>query len=233
MSEVENTPPQDQVPSPESTEGEPVQNLKAEMNRKIDRLSETLNSQWQEMTEMLAKLQPQRTAPQQQQPVHQPLSELVYEGDKFDSAINQRINEAVNQTIIKQQQKATDLQAALQEVANTYPEFAVQQSEAYNLAMKKYVSLPNHLKDTAEGAQIALYKAASELGLVPVHKRPRTQDQDNFTLTGGGKPSKRGAKSGELTEDHLFWMEAFGLDTSDKGKERVKKHMNRNWGRYE
>jgi hypothetical protein len=126
------------------------------------------------------------------------------------------------------------------ELTSEFPEFAKGNSEASSIAQRIHAGLPEHLKNTAEGAELAIAKAAMQLGLMPASKRraPKGED-DSYVPPSSGNPSRRrqsdeGSVSDEAyTFAHLL-NESIGRKMDDKAKSNLKKYAQRkNWSKYD
>lgn len=232
MAEAEGSEQGENQPQKES-----IVNVKAEFNRKLDNLTQTINTQWQDMQAVLASLASKPTAPAASEPREskKPLKDLIYEDDaSFEQAIENRIASTVEKKIRTQADQSAQLNNIVAEVGSKFPEFNQPSSEAYQAALKKHASLPQHLRGTAEGVKIAMLETVADLGLVPTSKRDRTSEADDFSLSGKGSAKKVGKKGAELDEATTFWAEAFGVKVKDeKVQERLKKYSNREWRKYE
>lgn len=218
------------------SQNESIVNVKAEFNRKLDNLTQTINTQWQDMQAVLASLASKPTAPAASEPreAKKPLKDLIYEDDAaFDQALESRIASTVENRLKSQNDQSAQLNRVVADLSVKFPEFNQTNTEAYQLALKKHTTLPKHLQGTADGVRIAMLETVADLGLVPSEKRERTTNADDFNLSGKGAAKKAGKKGAEVDEATLMWSEAFGVNTKDeKVQERLKKYSARDWQRY-
>jgi hypothetical protein len=125
------------------------------------------------------------------------------------------------------------------ELTSEFPEFSKGNSEASSIAQRIHAGLPEHLKNTAEGAELAIAKAAMQLGLMPASKRraPKGED-DSYVPPSSGNPSRRRqSDEGSISDEaytfaHLL-NESIGRKLDDKAKSDLKKYAQRkNWSKY-
>lgn len=217
---------------------DPIQGVKAEMNRKLSNMSEQLAAQSRMFEQILAQQTAQRQAAQA--PQGKPLKDLVFEDpEAFVRQVQQQAEAAATRQIEQRVQVSTQTQNAILDVQSKYPEFAQSNSEATTLAIRKADSQPPHLRGTPEGARLAMMEAAAELGLVPASKRQAPQQtRDEFVSPGSAGSSSPRARSTDpkkgIDPTTLAFAEAMGRDINDpkvlEGLASASKRQN--WNRY-
>lgn len=218
---------QAQVSNTETTQPDPIQNVKAEMNRKFDNLTNELRS-------IASKLStpPQQT---QTQPQKKKLADLaITDEDAFERELETRVAEKAS-TIISQHQTAQAKQQAV--IGSLVAEFPELSSADHDLT-KRAVEIHNTLSDEeranpAVAYKLAVQNAAIELGIRP--KSKRTQSSEDFSLgsSSGPRPGRKPAGS-DIDPNTEAFAQMLGLNTSDpKVKERLKARSKRQYGKWE
>lgn len=216
-----------------------LSNLKTEFSRKVGNISEALTKQNEQIAAMLE-------AQQQQQVVVPPttqddtgIGDLLYaDPDKAVETIVEKVASKVTQRVDSKQAQQQAAQAAVVKIQSQYPELADQASDAYKLAEKYYDKLPAALVGTAEGAELALMRAASEQGLVAMSKRSRGDESDDFTLDGEGarrrSSGKRGKQDDAVDPKTLGFAQLMGKNTKDPKYIASLKDANKrqDWGSW-
>lgn len=235
--------PEDQNENQQEAEGQqqvdPIKNVKAEFDRKLDNVIKQQNEQLQailaQVTETMRPQQQQQVQPQKS------MKELIYEdADAAAALITQQAVAAASRVVdqrVEQSQRATQ---TVNEVIAVYPEFGQANSEAAALAIKKMSQLPKDQQGNALATKTVMYEAAAELGLVPAKARKQSNDDDSFSVSGGssrgsGQRSRNSDKSKDVSPDTLEFAQLMGIDISDpKRLEGLKKASQRTkWNKYE
>lgn len=228
------------------TPEDPIKNLKAEFNRKLDHQSKQMTDLMAANVRLSTQLS-QIAKPAATQAQHEEDDE---EFDAYDpKSVKKAIDKAVNKQVgakadefMEQQRR----QSALQELGVDYPELGDGNSDLSKLAVQVFETLNPNLRASAEGYKLAVREAAAKLGVMPMNKRNRNDRQDDDSVdeeftslpgrSGAAGSSNRASKKKEteLDPDTLASAQLMGLDTSDpKVVARLKKHAQRkNWGRY-
>jgi len=219
--------------APEGVEGseaqqpDPIKNLKSEFGRKFDSVQDQLKAQNEQLQRMVEQIIAAQSA--KQEPQEEP-----------DPVLNpKQFKEQIKREALAEVQRSTQLSMATQnEVARIqamYPEFAQENSEAAQIALKKFQALPAHLKGTPEGARLVLFEAANEVGLVPKKARKTEQGADEgYTM--GSSPSKniRQSSQGKLDERSLAFAQLVGLNVDDpEVRKRLENRTKRAFNKYE
>lgn len=199
--------------NPPATKEIPIENIKAEFDRKTTALS----SQVQKLAETNATLMKQLeqfTKPlQSQQPKEKPLSDLLYDNpDEAVRIIEERAEQRV-MSKIEQRETAQQRQAqTINELYSQYPELAQTDHELTKAALERYGKMGDEEKRDPKALKVAALEAAQELGIKPKSKRT---DDDSFSFAGGnGSGNRSNRKSDKLDPMILETAAAFGLDTS-------------------
>lgn len=214
----------------ESTTQDPIKNVKAEMDRKLQNISDQIRAQneamMQQMQAMAQAAQPKAST----QKVD--LSELAYtDPEAYAEQIAQRVSSRVDQNL----KQNSAVQSTLQEMMTEYPELNDTKSEMYAKAMSAYSKLSETEKQSPMGYRLAIREAAADVGLVPVSKRRKT-DNDDFAFGGNvngngegdSRRDNRKQKEGEIDQLTLEWSRLLGRDPEDKKvKDGLKKANSR------
>lgn len=133
--------------------------------------------------------------------------------------------------------KERERDRVLASYAAQYPEMQTPSSAFNKAILEAHKSIPKSLQETAEGYEMAILRAASQLGVVPKDKRQSSDE--SFTFGGGpsGEPRSK-AKSKELEEGTVMLAQlinqAAGRPVDDKVLEGIKQASKREkWNRYE
>ena len=215
-----------------------VQNVKAEMGRKFDNVKAELEAQNQKFEQLIQHIQtlaPQKAiASEQKQTAPDPISEP----EAYANYVAAKTSEVVNKQTTRQQ----EFNHRIGTMTQQFPEFGDVNSEESKAVLNEYKNIPEHMKGTAEGAELAMTRVVARMGLQPVSKRQRSQrEQEDFSLSGTGsnkRTGKKGSDDHEVSEETKEWSrllnESLGLDPNDpKRQERLKQASKRtNWNRY-
>ena len=133
------------------------------------------------------------------------------------------------------QEEALKRQSKLAEIVQDYPEANQAGSEMYNKMIEFNSQLPQGLRDTPEGYEVAATRAAKALGVVPASLRKGT-NPDDFSISSnsssGGTRSKK--QSAAVTQKTKAFAQLLGLDIDNKDQiKRLEERAKRDtWGRY-
>lgn len=215
--------------APEGQADDKYKNLKAEMDRKLDNITQQLSQSNQSVQAMMEQALAQLSQRSQQPAANAPtrkLSDLILEDpDAAEREIENRINTRVNQAVNQVTESSSKTNNAIVQLQNDYPELRDTNSELSQKAIAIYNNLPKHLVGTPEGTRYAIREAAAELAVIPASKRKKSADAgDDFvaagnTGSGSRKPSK---KEAEASEGTLALLKLMGKDPNDP---KVKKHL--------
>lgn len=186
---------------------DPVKNIKSEFSRKFENLQQEFRTQNEQMQSILQVLQEKQQAGTSTQ-AEDKLADLIYDNpEKALEVMERRISSKVEQQLDQRTQAAQKTAQVVSQVQALYPEFKNESSEAYQAALKIHQNLPSHLRGTAEGAEMAMLKAVTNMGLIPASKRQKADESDDFTMQGSRgssearKQSKKEPKVEQATID--------------------------------
>jgi len=122
--------------------------------------------------------------------------------------------------------KERDLNNTVVRLANDYPEIQAD-AKMRQAVLDEHAKLSPGLKETAEGYELAVQRAASKAGLVPSAKRKSAErDADGFSAPGsksGSSASAGGSKrKAKVSEKTLMIAQLLGRDIND---EKVRKGL--------
>lgn len=204
----------------EAKEERPVENLKAEMDRKLNSYEEKLdasNKLIQEMNkrneELLLSLQDQQRNTENQQP-----DEYI---DPYSPEYKERIKNEVKAEVLEasaaQNANQVQISSILNDAAAKYPELNDTKTDLRKAADGFYDSLPKHLQGTPEGIELAISRAITK-----VQPKPKKETASDDFMLGGETGSGRAYKAEFKDDDHLF-AKRVGLNLDDpKVAEKVK-----------
>lgn len=221
-----------------TTEADPIKNLKAEVNRKMENITAQLQQQNQMMNQQLQAIIESVKPSQKQQAAENDdeLADLMLTNPK--EAVKRIKSQVANEVtsnvsnVINSKEQTTQVIAGL---AAEYPELRDNNSDLARKAVELYNSLPTGVKNTPYGSELAIRQAAAALGKVPASfRKTKTEETEDFSVSanqGSKRPTKRSA---ELDDKTLGFAQLMGLDTSDpKVMESLKQRAQRtDWNRY-
>lgn len=224
--------PEDKKPE-EGQEKDTLGNFKSEVNRKIDSVKDALTQTTNELKQQLKALIPlpeKKTASAPEKTI----KELWWEDE--EAAAN-RILAIADERLDKKLQDKDRQANVMGGLFNDFPELRNMQDPLTVKALEIYNNLPAHDKTTPSAYRLAVLEAAAEIGVSPMAKRTKNEN-DDWTSDGGNTPppTRRGKKnSDELSPESLAFAAAVGMDTDDpKIMERLKKSAKRqNWTKYQ
>jgi hypothetical protein len=209
---------------------DPVKNLKSEVSRKFDNISEQLRTQAEQMQAMLSSLQAAKSTPAAPVEEPDPIVDPV--------AFKARIKEEAKSEIRSEINLSQATQSEIMRLQAMYPEFGENDSKAAKIALQKFQSLNPALKGTPEGAKLVMMETAAELGLIPASRRRRSESEDDYTV--GGSPSaaapQRGKQTSKKVDDlTLAFASYIGIDVNDQNtRKELEKYAQRDrWGKWE
>lgn len=209
---------------------DPIKQIKGEMNRKIDKTAQQLETLAQSQAALLAQLDKlSRPAPAVQQ--EDDMAALMYKDPKaYASKIAQQTRDQIMAELGQQQAMQQRAQSTIGELAQEYPELANSQDPLTKKAVERLGAMPEHERNTAAAMRLAVREAAEELEVKPRSRRPIDDDFSGGSSSGYGAPRARGTKKG-LDPDVSAWADVLGLDTSDPDvKQRLIERQNKSWG---
>lgn len=237
----------------ESTQKPPedrLYNLKMETSRKMEALQAQLaeqNKRSEAMLQAMIQLQQQKAAAKQ---------DIASSEDEFDVGIDpiddpkkyaarvaakaaEKATKKVQEEQARASQVQAEQQAALLNLVGDYPELNDANSELHKQALQLSQSMPEGYRNSSIGLKAAVREAAANLGVLPVSKRTKTNDSDDFSVDSGaaeGRQSKRSTKKddSEVDSNMLAFAELLGRPVDDpKYIERLKKTAQRkDWKRF-
>lgn len=211
-------------------------NLQSEFSRKIENIQQQFQSQSATLEAVLATLQ-ERSAAGTATQAEENLKDLIYDDpDKALEVMERKIASNVDKRLTEQQQRQQKTVQVITQVQAEYPEFKSESSEAYQKALQIHATLPKHLIGTAEGAEMAMLKAASQMGLIPANKRQKQDETEDFTMQGkrGGDQRRTEKKEPSVSQATIDFARLLNPQKSEKDiveglKKTVKRDTYRDW----
>ncbi len=212
-------------PGTTENQPDPVQNVKAEMQRKLDNQNAELSKLQQQMQALL-----QTKEPPKDQSIEEEFD--VYDPQTLKKAVQKQVQAGISTFQQQQQQFMQQEQKRAQVIASVvaeYPEFQNPSSEVVKEAQQILATFDPAEQTSPAAYKAAMLEAASNKGLIP--KSKRGSGDDSFQL-GGSKP-----RGGKREEDVPAGVEAWrqtlmpyaNIKLDDKAvqeriKERSKKY---------
>lgn len=215
----------------QQTEADPIKNVKAEFNRKLDAGLSEVN---QKLESVLAALKTPQSQPKpaQSEP-SEDLADMMYTNPKeYTRRIKEEARaEAVN-TVTAQSQSQAKQQRIIGELTNEFPELQSPESPIYKKAVEHYSRLDDQEKANMTSWKTVVYQAAMDLDMKPKSKRPVSDNTDDFVMNGSSSSMNRPAKKKEDIDPlTLEFSRLLGRNVEDpKVREGLKKAaQRRNW----
>ena len=217
------TPPED-----------PIKNIKAEYDRKLDAVNAQIAEQNKFMMDQFNQIMNAVKKPAAPAQTDKELEKLAYDDPaKYADVVAKRATDAATEAAARITQANNERQAVLAQLTAEYPELADATSSMYQKVVQQSKSLGSNYS-TSEIRSLIREVAADE-GLLPKAKRPAATGGD-FSLGGtrSGSQSRQSAQAKELDERTLQFAELMGMNVKDpKTVERLKQSANRKtWNRY-
>lgn len=211
-----------------------IQNLKAEMNRKLSNTEAKLD----ELTRInlvLAEQLKSQSVPQPSRLPEKKLADLAIEDpDAYASVIEERAVKAAEKRHSELSAKQAKQNQVFSDIVAEFPEAANPAHELTKRAGELYAALPDEEKHHPGAYKQVVYQAAAEGGLKPKSKR-KESDSDDFTLGGKGSVQRNNKRNDvQISQETLDFARALGRPVDNpKYIEELKKIASRNFGRYE
>lgn len=225
----------------DGSDADPIKNIKAEMERKFSNITKQLQTQNEQLMQAITQVATPKKAPQKEAEVSEDLVDLMYsDPGAYARRIAEMATSAATKQVSAQVNRSNEVNTTLQRMVSEYPELNDQGSEMYQKAIEIYNTLSEDEKQSASGVKLAIREAAADLGVVPVSKRRRSEDDDfNF---GGNVSDNKGSANNKrkqrdevkVSEDTLAFAQLLGRNIDDpKVKAGLEKASKRkDYGRY-
>lgn len=210
-----------------ATPEDPVKNLKSEYGRKF----EGVTSQLQQLSQQLQELASQRNQPAPAIRQQTSIRDRIY--DDPDGVINEAVSRAKSEALQEAESllnNRQNMQNAVYRMTSEYPELA--QSENQALVQRIHNSLPASIRNTPEGAELALSRAAAEQGLIPASRRRKPAGaDDSYIPPSSGSPRRDQPKEGKLNDEQLTFVHLLNQSIGRPVDEKVLKNATKYAGR--
>lgn len=213
-----------------------------QMQKKFDDFSSSFTKK---LDALFAKLDSVPARQVVQTPANEPdLESLMITDPKAAAAlIKEQAKKEILGEVGKQTRAQQEFNNSFSSLSQDYPEILSASSQLYVRA-KELLGQYSKGENDAEALERAVFKAANELGVVPMkaRKSSSTSDDDSFSGSGSGTEGNRGnrrdrkQKDDELSPETLAFAQMLGKNVSDpkyleKLKEISKKRTG-NWNKY-
>jgi hypothetical protein len=203
---------------------DPIKNLKAEMNRKL----ENTNAQLQAL---LAAINGQNKPA----PAAEPSKKVsVFDDeDAYAARIKAETSAEIKAELAKQQVAQNKQAQVINQLVYDFPELANNDHALTKRAVEIYNSLPDDEKSSPIAYKAAVKEAALDLDIKPKAKRKQSSKEDeSFSLGGGNKGTTRPTPPTEVDKVRESLAEAFGIKLTPEVKERLKTHAKKDFKRF-
>lgn len=218
----------------ESQKPDEIKNLRSEMSRKQENLMSELNQIKQLLAESSKTAINTRHKVMEQSEDDVP--DPILEPKKYKEYLKREVMNETSQMVNQNNQRNSQLASLVQ----SYPELQSSDSDLTKKAVEYYSRLSEYEKQSPNAYKYAVQDAASDLGVLPVNKRPKNSNQESdesFTANSGSynsnRPSAKKKADDKIDDATLAFAQAIGKDINDpKYIESLKKHVGRkNWNK--
>ena len=206
--------------------------MKAEFDRKLsgvtDALSQSNAQIQQQLQQLILSMQPKAT--QSQEP------------EDFYSTNPREYKEKIKAEVLaetsKMQQEAvrkqTTLNSAIHTLSQEYPEIQAAGSDMQRAVLDAHNALPEYLRETSEGYELAVQRAAAKTKTKPKSQRG-SSSSDDFSMSSSAPAKRDKKKDSGISDNMLDLARLLGRPVDDpKYKERLEKTAQRkSWKKYE
>lgn len=228
---VGTSPEGDAASGDASSAPDPITNVKAEFNRKLDNVTAELK---RTQEAILSQLQA-KAAPAAQPEVD--LSDLMYKDPvKYAEIVEERAEKRIMSKLDQRTAQQTKQNTVLNSLVQEFPELSDQNSPLFKKAVENYNTLSDDERSSPMAYKLAVKDAAMDLDIKPRSKR-QSSDNEGYLMggPGSGGSNSRPARTGDLDPIMTAFAEHLGLPINDpKRKESLKKRAQRkNWNNWE
>lgn len=215
-------------------EGEGSEAVVEQKDDGIKSVKAELEAQNQKMEAILSHLQTFKQ-PEKEQPAKNSKAPDPLEDPEAFAAY---VAEKATHVATKKSDTQTAINMTVAKIQREFPEFQDDNSEETKAVLAEYGRLPAHLKNTAEGAELAMNRVIANRGLQPLTKRQKSErEKEEFSLSGSGNGNQRRPNKTEKTEVDpmtLEWSKLLGRNTDDpEYKKRIEQASKRDYKRYQ
>lgn len=231
---------QEGAPTPEQDVSEDTnKNMKMEFNRKLQDLNQNLTAQnaqlQQQLQAIMQTIDSRKQAGQSTAGAEKKLEELMYDNPtEFVNQVKRSVKSEVRDEVFSEMNQSNSFNQAATQLDAEFPEFRDRNSEQRKRVEAYYAQLPEKMRNTKEGLEVAVYRAAAEFGLIPASKRSKNSDE--YSMSGSSSnpaPRKPSKKAGEMAADQAAFAELIGAPVNDpKFKAEFEKATGRNYGKF-
>lgn len=199
-------------------------------DQRLEQLNAQLKTMNEQFTQALSNIQSKLITKEPEVIEPTPETFLDIKPQEFERKIEQK----VEQRMAERERQASRKSQALAALAAEYPEATDVSHSMHKKVLEIHSTLKAELQDTAEGYELAVSKAAMQLGIAPKSAR-REINNDSFSMSGRSSSQAPKTKKVELTREMLDTAALMGLDISNpKQLERLQSRAQRQkWGKYE
>lgn len=204
----------------EGTEADPIKNLKSEVSRKFDNISAANAALAQQNAEIKAQLDAlvasQRSTNTEVTPSKGKKAPDMYDDPEgYAQYVAEIATRAATDNANRTVNSNNEFNSTVAQLTSEYPEFQNNTSELSLETLKIFNSLPKN-EQNSRGIRYAAREAAAIHGIVPVAKRARTSNPDDFDHKGSGGGQRPPApKKTKLDPNALEFAKLMGKDIND------------------
>lgn len=220
-------------PEASTSEADPVKNIKAEMDRKLGNISETVGNQSAQLEALMSKLNEMGKPAEPAKPAAD-LGDLRYEDPE---AYERQLRESIKEDMRREYQADQDSQAqrtqVISKLVTDFPELNHADSDLRKEVEREYAKLPKADQNNIHMWESLVYRKALEKGVKPFASRS-DDEREAFTFGGSGMAgaagSRRRAKEPKLAPETIEFAKIMGLNVEDeKVLKSLEKTAQRRW----
>ena len=224
----------DAVSEAAANAADPLQNIKAEFQRKTANLDDQTKRLEQQLAEMKTLMARMNAAPAATLTPGKKIEDVWFESPaEAARQIKEQATAEIRAELAAQNAVQVKQAQVLNQLVTDFPELGDQSSDLYSKAVEYYNAMPEDERTSPVAYKAAVKEAALDLGIKPKSKRNKGDPAAESFSLGGGSQGNRPAPSSKQDEARVALAKAFGLNVDDKMKERLAEHSKkgtRNWG---
>lgn len=227
-----------EVPVDQAPKEDPIKNLKAEFDRKLDSKIGNLEKSNQALMAQLQAISSVNQTPKEPAAPKKQIKDIWY--DNPEEAAQVVVNEATSRMrhdLQVERQAEQKKQTVIQSLYREYPELQDFDHPMTLKAVELFDKLPDEEKSHPMAYRLAVKEAAEELDIKPKAKRKKDDNEDfSLSTSGTDREGRKGSRrSDRLDEKTIDFARLVGLDVDDdKVMESLKGRAKRtNWNRWE
>lgn len=226
-----NEPKKEESPGGVSTEA-----ILKHLDEKLNALNESVDKKLSSIKQPVIQQQKVETEPEED------IESLIYTNPaKAVAKITKSVESSVRSSVAQETQAKESFASTFNRLAQDYPEISNEQSKLYARAKELTMELSEGRSYDASALERAVFRAANEVGAVPMKLRRQEQNEEGdegyYSGSSGNNPTKRKKGSEEdLDPKSIAFAQLIGMNVNDpnyiKRLKEINKKRKGNWGKY-